>query len=219
MKQKIYILGVGHNTPVCIDLAIACNYEIVGLYHYNNSRSNQIDHGFPILGSFDDLFNSNMVKGNNFVLSMGDNKIRSSLCKRIIEAGGHVPTLIHPNSVVSAFTKISNIGVQIFPYVNIMADTEIGEDTIILSHSVITHSTKIGNHCYISLNVVIGAYTCVEDFVDFGMGALSISGKVNVIGHHSFIGARSLITKDIPSYSLVLGSPARIVGRTLSESK
>ena len=68
MKQ-IYALGVGHNTPVFIDLALACGYEVVGLYHYNGERTGQLDHGFEILGSFDDLFAQSIV-GKNFLLTL-----------------------------------------------------------------------------------------------------------------------------------------------------
>lgn len=53
--KKIYALGVGHNTPVFIDLALDCGYEIVGLYHYNGDKTGEVDHGYKILGSFDDL--------------------------------------------------------------------------------------------------------------------------------------------------------------------
>ena len=35
MNKEIYILGVGHNTPVYIDLVESCGYTIKGLYHYN----------------------------------------------------------------------------------------------------------------------------------------------------------------------------------------
>ena len=50
--KKIFALGIGHNTPVCIDLALACDYVIEGLYHFDDSRTGEQDHGFKILGSF-----------------------------------------------------------------------------------------------------------------------------------------------------------------------
>ena len=53
MDNKIFILGVGHNTPVFINLAYDCGYDVVGLYHYNDERTGEIDHGVKIIGSFD----------------------------------------------------------------------------------------------------------------------------------------------------------------------
>lgn len=38
INKDIYILGVGHNTGVYIDLAQSCGYNVKGLYHYNNER-------------------------------------------------------------------------------------------------------------------------------------------------------------------------------------
>ena len=43
MNKEIYILGIGHNTSVYIDLAEACGYEIKGLYHYNGDRTGDMD--------------------------------------------------------------------------------------------------------------------------------------------------------------------------------
>lgn len=60
--KEIYALGVGHNTPVFIDLAESCGYKIAGLYHYNSERTNEFDHGFKILGSFDDLFDEDVTQ-------------------------------------------------------------------------------------------------------------------------------------------------------------
>ena len=54
--KDIYVLGIGHNTPVFIDLAEICGYTIAGLYHYNDDRTGQVDHGFEIVGSFEYLF-------------------------------------------------------------------------------------------------------------------------------------------------------------------
>ena len=89
-----------------IDLANACGYEVIGLYHYNNERTGQIDHGYRILGSFDDLFEQD-IKDKNFLLTMGDMNIRKSLSDKIILKGGRVPTLVHPSAEISQFAFIS----------------------------------------------------------------------------------------------------------------
>ena len=108
MTKELYALGIGHNSPVFIDLALACGYKIAGLYHYNDTRTGEIDHGYEILGSFDDLFAKESLEGMSFLLTMGDNRIRTELSNKIIEKGGSVPTLIHPTAVISAFAKISD---------------------------------------------------------------------------------------------------------------
>lgn len=210
-NREIYVLGIGHNSPVFIDLAEACGYTIKGLYHYNGDRTGEFDHGFEILASFDDLFTSGNIEGRNFLLSMGDNQIRANIYNRILEHGGIIPSLIHPSAIISRFAKISSVGVYISPFSYVQADSEIGENTIILSGVNISHNNKIGRNCFIAGGATIGAYTIVEDFVFIGQGALSISGKVKVIGHHSYIGARSLITHDVPSGAVLAGAPARIV--------
>lgn len=87
MKNEIYALGVGRGTPIFIELAEACGYVVKGLYHYNNTRTGEIDHGIPVLGSFEDLFNTD-IKGNNFMLTMGDMMIKQEISDRLMKRGG-----------------------------------------------------------------------------------------------------------------------------------
>ena len=82
--KEIYALGIGRNTPVFIDLAEACGYTIAGLYHYNDDRTGEYDHGLKILGSFKDLYQKDTLAGMNFLLTMGDNQIRSDVFYKII---------------------------------------------------------------------------------------------------------------------------------------
>lgn len=212
MKTKqIYALGVGHNTPVFIDLAEQCGYEIMGLYHYNSERTGEIDHGYKILGSFDDIFALKDLSNMNFILTMGDNEIRSQLISKITEIGGNIPTLIHPSAVISKFTKISSTGVYISAFTHIQADTEIDKGTIILSGVNISHTNKIGKYCFVAGGATIGAYTIVEDFVFVGQGALTISSKVKYIGERAYIGAGALVTKSVASKNVVAGYPAKVI--------
>lgn len=209
--KEIYALGVGHNTPVLIELAEACGYKVIGLYHYNDSRTGEYDHGFEILGSFDDLFCKDSLCDMNFLLTMGDSKIRAGLSEKILKKGGNVPTIIHPTAVISRFAKVSDIGVCISPFVYIQSDACVGDNTIILSHVNISHNTRLGSNCFVAGNAVVGAYTVVEDNVFIGQGALTISSKVARIGKNAYIAARALVTKDVPENVLVVGAPAQIV--------
>lgn len=211
MKKQIYALGVGHNTPVFIDLAIACGYKIAGLYHYNNDRTGEVDHGYPIIGSFDDLYKKESLQNMSFLLTMGDNEIRTKLSNTILSKGGHVPTLIHPTAVISNFAQVADIGVYISPFTFVQADSSIGDNTVLLSHVNISHTTHIGKGCFIAGGATIGAYTIVEDNVFIGQGALSISAKVSKIGTNSYIGARTLLTRDVPANAVVAGIPARVI--------
>jgi virginiamycin A acetyltransferase len=56
----------------------------------------------------------------------------------------------------------------------------------------------------------------VEDEVWIGVGALILSGVK--IGKGAIIGARAVVTKDIPPYSIAAGNPAKIIKYRFSEN-
>lgn len=210
MTKEIYVLGVGHKTLVYIDLVEACGYVVAGLYHYNDSRTGEIFHGYPILGSFDDLFSKASLQHMNFALSQGDNKIRAKVYYQILSKQGEVPTLIHPTAIVSKFAKLGQ-GVVVHINTVVHPDVSIGDNTVLSYNVSITHDTSLGAHCYFASNAMVGAYADIEDFVFMGIGAILVSGKVKKIGTHAYIGAGSTLTKDVDSYNVVAGSPARVL--------
>jgi acetyltransferase-like isoleucine patch superfamily enzyme len=103
----------------------------------------------------------------------------------------------------------------------------IGDCTFINYGSSISayKSVKIGRHC------LLGHYTLIIDRNEHGVESRKLAPppiEVNIedhvwigsraiilpgisIGHHSVIGASSVVTKDIPPYCLAVGNPARIV--------
>lgn len=52
--------------------------------------------------------------------------------------------------------------------------------------------------------------TLVREGVSIGANATIICGST--IGRHAFIGAGSVVTKDVPDYALVVGVPTKLVG-------
>ncbi len=209
---EIYLLGVGRNTPVFIDLAEQSGYTVSGLYHYNDDRTGDVEHGFTILGSFSDLFDKNNLSQLNLMLTMGDRKIRMDLAEHIRQKNGRLPAIIHPTAVLSRFARIEE-GVCIGAFSHVQADSWIKRDTVILSGVNISHHNTIGPGCFIAGGATIGAYTTLGDSVFIGQGALTISGKVKHIGNNVYVSAGSLVTKSIPDDDIVAGRPATSIKR------
>lgn len=207
MEKTIYILGVGHNTIVTIELAEACGYTVGGLFHYQEGRTGDNYFGHTITGTTADLLNGD-ITGKNFALSMGDNEVRYRLFEQITSKGGHVPSLIHPLACFSCHSKWQE-GVQALQYAIVDPDVEIGSNTILSAHSIVHHSSQVGSHCFVAAGVIVGAYTTIEDNVFIGSNATLVSGKAQHVGHHATVGAASVVTHPVEAFDVVMGIPAR----------
>lgn len=88
----------------------------------------------------------------------------------------------------------------------ILGAREIGDDV------TIRQNTTFG----ISKKTELNGKPIIMNNVDIGCGVV-ILGHV-VIGEHSVIGANAVVVKDVPSYSLVVGVPGKIV-KNLKKTK
>ena len=127
------------------------------------------------------------------------------------------PVDIHPAAVIGDHVVIGR-------YTNICGDITIGERTRIQGFCFIPDSVKIGKRVFIGPNVVFtnikypkirnnlmkqrDGVTIIEDDVSIGAGAVICPGIR--IGARSLIGAGAVVTKDIPSDIVVIGTPARL---------
>lgn len=210
INKDIYILGVGNNTGVYIDLAQSCGYRVAGLYHFNDERTGELYLNIPIIGSNINLFRKNNLYDMKFAVSVGDNNIRADLSNHIRNKGGNCMSLFHPSSIVSKYAHIAK-GVIINANSVVQAGVLIDEDTVVSNNVSITHNSIIGKACYIANSSSVGAYVRMFDKVLIGQGATIISGKVKEIGENSVIGAGSVVTKSIKANSIVVGIPAKVI--------
>ena len=99
--------------------------------------------------------------------------------------------------------------------ITIGVDSNIQDNSTV--HVTSTYETKVGDRVTVGHNCII--HGCViEDNCLIGMGATILDGAV--IGKGSIVGANSLVTmnKTFPPYSLILGSPAKVI-RPLTEAE
>ncbi|MDB5008417.1 MAG: acetyltransferase [Mucilaginibacter sp.] len=123
------------------------------------------------------------------------------------------------NSIIEDFATINN-GV---------GDVLIGNNTGIGLSNVIIGPVKIGNYVMLAQNIVVSglnhAYDdvttppriqkvvtrqiIIEDNVWIGANSVITAGVT--IGKQAVIGAGSVVTKDVPSYCVAVGNPARVI--------
>jgi sugar O-acyltransferase (sialic acid O-acetyltransferase NeuD family) len=209
-NKTVYILGVGHSTPVSIDISLDCGFQIGGLYHYNDTRTGEFVNGYQIIGSFDDLWKKD-IHGMQFVLSMGDNSIRANLLSKLLERGGYVPTMIHPKANVSRFAEISQIGVVIPAFCDIQPNTKIEQNVMLGSSVLIGHNTHIGENSFIACHSAVGAYISIGKNVFMGLNSTCISGKVDYIGDNAVIGAGCVVNKSVETNVVMIGNPCSVL--------
>lgn len=208
MKNKnIYVIGVGPYSIVMAELAEVCGYSVKGYYHFNSSRNGEEYFGKSIISSTSELL-SNKIKDKNFLLSMGDNKIRLDLAKKLRDKGANVPSIIHPTVELSPTATIKQ-GVILKRNVSIQSVVKIARDTIIADNTVVCHHSTIGKGCLIAGACIVGAYTKIKSKVFIGQGVIIPSGKVQKIKKSAKIGAGSVVLKNVEAYQVVVGNPAK----------
>lgn len=127
----------------------------------------------------------------------------------------------------------------------IREENKIASNVSIWSNSVVDYGCSIGCNVKIHANVYIAQFTTIEDDCFLAPGVTvandlcpictkcmkgpilkkGVKIGVNVtllphitIGEFSLIGAGSVVTKDIPAYSLAYGNPARVI-KNVSDMK
>lgn len=149
---------------------------------------------------------------------------------------------IHPTAEVSDRAKIGD-GTKIWNLAQVREDCVIGENCIISKNVYIDTKAVLGNRVKVQNNVNVYHGVEVEDEVFLGpsmtftndfyprafnedweitktyvkrgasIGANATIVCGNTIGEYAMVGSGSVVTKDVPPYALVVGNPARQIGR------
>jgi acetyltransferase-like isoleucine patch superfamily enzyme len=101
----------------------------------------------------------------------------------------------------------------------IIGPITIGNDIMFAQNIVLSGL----NHGYEDINIPISDQPVstseikIEDEVWIGANAVIVAGVT--VGKHSIVAAGSVVTKDVPSYSIVGGNPAKILKQYNPETK
>ena len=85
--------------------------------------------------------------------------------------------------------------------------TRVGSHNLIMAYAHIGHDCQIGNHVILTNGAQLAGHSVVEDYA--GISAFCLFHQFVRIGGHSYIGAGTIITQDVPPFSLIVGARAR----------
>ncbi len=92
--------------------------------------------------------------------------------------------------------------------------TKVGNHCLLMAYTHLGHDCIVGNHCIIANYGGLAGHAVIEDYAFLG-GMCGVSQYVRV-GQHSYIGGQSGLEKDVPPYSIALGSrPCAIKGANI----
>ncbi|MEM1243912.1 MAG: acyl-ACP--UDP-N-acetylglucosamine O-acyltransferase [Pseudomonadota bacterium] len=91
--------------------------------------------------------------------------------------------------------------------------TKIGDHNFIMSYVHIAHDCQVGNHVIFANNSALSGHVFVDDYAVFG-GYAGVHQYCR-IGCYSFMAGTCGVSKDVPPFILVSGSPASPYGLNL----
>ncbi len=91
--------------------------------------------------------------------------------------------------------------------------TTMGDDNFFMAYSHLAHDCEVGNHTLFANSATLAGHVIVEDYAIIG-GLVAIHQFVRV-GTLAMIGGGSMVSQDIPPYTLAVGDRARLCGLNL----
>lgn len=203
--KKLIIIGAGGFAREVAWLVETINdvqkeWELVGFFDEFAKDFNPIN-GYKLLNETE--FKKE-INDSFLIISIGDGEVRKKIVDKLGPA--KYATLVDPNILLSKTTTI-------------------GEGSIICHGTILTVNINIGKHVIINLDCTVGHDAILDDYVTL-LPSVNVSGHVKVgecstvgtgsqiiqninVGTNTIIGAGSVVVKDISSYCVAVGIPAK----------
>jgi UDP-N-acetylglucosamine acyltransferase len=84
--------------------------------------------------------------------------------------------------------------------------TRIGNDNLFMAYTHVGHDCDVGNNTVFANCAALGGHVEIGDWVS--LGGLSAVHQFSKVGAHAFLAGGSIVTRDVPPYTMVAGNPA-----------
>ncbi|WP_326984853.1 acetyltransferase [Chryseobacterium sp. MYb264] len=202
-KNSIAIVGYSGHSLAVLDAAEKVNLKV--MYYCEKTEVSYNPFDLHYLGDE----GSNAFEwqiADQFILGIGDNKIRRKVADILLAKGKEIVGVVHPLSVTSKYS-ILGAGNFIGPNVSINAFAKIGDYCILNTGCIVEHECIIESGVHIAPGAVLAGNVYIGENTFVGANTVIKQG-IN-IGRNSIIGAGSVVLRDIPDNETWVGNPAK----------
>ena len=199
--HRLVIIGASGHGKVVADIALATGkyQEIVFIDDYNKQQEIM---GIPIIGGSDKV--DEMLQESEFIVAIGNAKIRKTLLDDLLQKGANVATLIHPNATLGSGVEIG-IGSVVMAGAVLNAECNLGRGCIINTCASVDHDCVLGEYVHIAVGAHLAGTVTVGNGTWIGAGA-TVNNNITDL---CMIGAGAVVVNDIKKAGTYVGVPAK----------
>jgi sugar O-acyltransferase (sialic acid O-acetyltransferase NeuD family) len=203
--KSIAIMGASGHCKVVADLALLNGYDDI-VFIDKNPEIDMLGE-YPVADEDTDL-DYYLEHHYDFVVGIGDAKIRRKVQESLEEMGADIVSLVHPAATVAYDVQIG-AGTVVMAGAVINPSTVIGKGCIINTSASVDHDNVIGDYCHISVGAHTAGTVNMGDNCWLGIGGI-VSNNIDICAD-TFICAGGVVVKNITKPGKYAGIPARIV--------
>lgn len=203
--NNLVIVGASGHGKVIADIAEKVGYTDIAFLDDNPTVKYCGD--YMVVGGCKD---ADYYKNADFIIAIGNTKIRRKIQSEFIKKGLNIVSLIHPAAIIASNVKIG-IGTVVMAGAVINPCTEIGQGCIINTCASVDHDCCIGDYVHISVGSHVAGTVTVKHDTWIGAGA-TVSNNINIVAD-CMIGAGAVVIADITESGTYVGVPAKIIKR------
>ncbi|RWP10334.1 MAG: acetyltransferase [Mesorhizobium sp.] len=203
-NRRLFLLGAGGHGRVVADMAEVLGWRDIAFLDglWPKLKRSLI---WPVVGTFDDLPLAE-ASPCHVCATMGNNRTRLAVHRKLVRTGFVAPSLIHPSAVVSPHASVGS-GTVVMPNAVINAGAVIGDAVIVNTGATVDHDCQLGDGVHVSPGAHIAGEVVIGEASWIGIGA--VVRETVSIGRGVTVGAGAAVIFHIADEQLVTGVPAR----------
>jgi sugar O-acyltransferase (sialic acid O-acetyltransferase NeuD family) len=150
------------------------------------------------------------LDGLEYVIAIGDSKVRKRIADRLDAAGAKAAVLIDPSAQRSDRVLVGPGSVVCAGSI-LTCDITVGRHVHINAGCIVHHDARIGDFATLSPGVRVAGHVEIGAQAFIGIGATIINGRPGAplrIGEGAIVAAGACVTRDVPAGAMVAGVPA-----------
>jgi len=174
----------------------------------NSDMPNLLYNQFQVLRTKEAAADYFRTIDNRFTIGIGNPVLRKTLADQFEQIGGVFTSTISPLAQIGHFGNSIGNGCNIMSGTILTNDIAIGKGVLINLNCTVGHDSILGDFVEMSPGVHVSGNCTVGAYSNIGTNAI-ILPKV-IIGENVIVGAGSVVTKNVPNNSMVMGVPATL---------